>query len=96
MGEKSIVASNFMMKITTFKKVNKDDENYTLVKANEVYTRERGKNFNQSLYEERAKGINHPIEVVCAAPQEFIPNTIYVRQDGKFVWVFRVEEDAEV
>ena len=55
MGEKSFVKSNFMLKITTFTKVNKDGD-YTLVKSNEVIKRERGKYFNESLYEERKKG----------------------------------------
>ena len=94
MGEKSFVKSNFMLKITTFTKVNKDGD-YTLVKSNEVIKRERGKYFNESLYEERKKGSERKIEFVSAAPTEFIPNTIYIRQDGKFVWIFKIEDEDE-
>ena len=94
MGEERLVKSNFIMTITTFTKVNKG-EDYTLVKASETISRERGKDFTKSLYEDRSKGLNRKVEVVAAAPKEFVPNVIYIRQDGRRVWIFIIEDSSE-
>ena len=86
--EEEVLKSIFNMKIVT---LDKDDEGKLKVKG-EKWVKERKKNFLSSLWEDREKGIEHTIEYVQRAPEKFVLNTIYIRLDGRQVYVYVEEE----
>lgn len=53
----------------------------------------RARDFEESLYFDRAEGINHKTEIVSAAPENFQFNVIYIRADGKQAYTYILKED---
>lgn len=85
----NFVKSNFLMKITTIEREINDEGKEVLKVVNEEWVKERAKNFYASMNEELSKGINRPIQIVAAAPQKFQLGTIYIRMDGKQVYIYK-------
>lgn len=91
MGEDRIVKSNFLMKITTLKKIKDAEDNDTLKVVNEEWVRTKGKDFIAALYSDRKKGVNRKIEYVSTAPKKFQIGVIYILLDGTRAWVYKEE-----
>lgn len=87
--EQQTLKSSFNMKVTLVQK----DEDGKLRVIDEKWVKERKKNFLESLQEDRDNNINHTIEFVAGAPSRFVLNTIYIRHDGRQVYVY-VEKEA--
>lgn len=93
MGEKRILKSNFLMKITQLEKIRDEDGNENLKVRDSKWVKMRARDFEESLYFDRAEGINHKTEIVLTAPENFQINVIYIRADGKQAYTYILKED---
>ena len=84
MGEQRILKSNFLMKISHFA-----EQEEGLKETSSEIVRVKAKDFEKSLYEGRATGTEYTIHVVNKVPENIQFDAIYIRADGKFVWVFK-------
>lgn len=84
MGEERILKSQFNLKIITVERV---DDKLKIIDSQ--IERCRGKDFTNSLIEERDRGINHTIEYTNGEPVQFKLGVVYIRKDGKFVWIYK-------
>lgn len=81
--------SSFLMCLTLLKKVEgtaPDTWNYKVISSN--WKKCNGKEFRNSLEEERMNGINHSIQIVSEKPEKFIINQIYMLPTRDRVWVW--------
>ena len=95
MGEQRILKNTFLMKVTQLEKVVDDEGKENLKVIDSKWVKTRAREFEESMYFDRAAGIDHKIEVVYEAPEKFQVNTIYIRADGKQAYVYVVKEDED-
>lgn len=88
--------SKFMMCITTLRRVDvqgpdekTDTFQYQVLGSH--WEKGNGKQFRNSIYEDRANGINRTIQIVNEKPEKFIINQIYMLPTRDRVWIW-VEE----
>lgn len=93
MGEQRILKNNFLLKVTQLEKVVDEEGKENLKVMDSKWVKTKAREFEESLYFDRAAGIEHTIKIVSEAPEKFQVNTIYVRADGKQAWVYVVKED---
>lgn len=84
--------SSFLMCLTTLEKVGESEgkPNYRVISSN--WKKCRGRDFKNSLLEERQNGINHEIQIVNKKPEQFVVNQIYMLATRDKIWIW-VEED---
>lgn len=82
-----ILKSNFLMKITHFTSIDNSmkETSSEIIKA-------KAKDFYESINEGQKNGVNYTIQVVGGPPKEIQFDAIYVRADGKFVWVYKKDD----
>lgn len=85
MNKNRVIKSKATLIVSYFEK--NDDK---LVKCHEVTIRIRGKEFMNSINEDKENGIDHKIEIVNEKPERFQMGVIYVRADGKMIWTHQL------
>ena len=85
--------SNFLLKVTQLEKVVDEEGKENLKVTNSKWVKTKAREFEKSLYFDRAEGVEHIIKIVSEAPVEFQVNTIYILADGKRAWVYVIKED---
>ena len=85
MRKERIIKSKATLIVSYFEKTNDK-----LIRCDEITTRISGKEFMNSINEDREKGIDHKIEVVSEKPERFQMGVIYVRADGKMIWTHQL------
>ena len=87
--------SKFMMCITTLRRVDVENSDGSPAQKFQVlgthWEKGNGKQFRNSIYEDRANGINRTIQIVSEKPEKFIINQIYMLPTRDRVWIW-VEE----
>lgn len=85
-----LVKSNFLMKVSLLEenKEASEDGKKALSIVDSQWIKMSGKDFERSIEDDKANGIEHKIEIVSAAPERFQVNVIYVLRDGKKAWTY--------
>ena len=89
MGDGIYPKSSFLMCLTTLKRIEGLEPNtwsYKVVSSK--WKKCNGREFRNSLKEERMNGINHSIQIVSEKPEKFIVNQIYMLPTRDRVWVW--------
>jgi len=77
--------ANFRMKVTL---LEKQDGGEGLKVVASKWVKGNGKEFRESIKEDRANGAERTIEIVDGAPEKFKINQIYMLRDRNVVWVY--------
>ena len=80
--------NKFQLGIAVFEK----NENGQLKLIDKQWKTIRRKEFEQSVEEEKKKGVEHKIVSCNESPKRFQFNTIYLRNDGEMAYVFLLKE----
>lgn len=80
--------SSFLMCLTTLEKVEETEgkPQYKVISSN--WKKCSGKDFKDSLFEERQNGIIHEIQIVNKKPEQFVINQIYMLATRDRVWIW--------
>ena len=87
------IKSHFKMEITLVEQVKTDDKSSFKV-IDSIVENLRRTDFINDLNEDKIKGIKHPIQFVMGKPHQFQLNTLYIRNDGEFIWVWVEKGDS--
>lgn len=93
MGEDRLVKANFICTVTTVESIKQEDGTNIFKVKESKNEKWKGKEFTDSMYADRVKGIEHPIQVVNSKPDTFQLNVIYILADGTRMWVWVEEKD---
>lgn len=77
----------------TLEKVVGEDGKENLKVTSVENVKMQAKEFEDSMRETRGKGILPKLQLVAAEPEQFQINTVYIRADGKRVWVNVLKEN---
>lgn len=83
--------SNFLLCITTVR-----EEDGQLKEIDSQWINANGKEFRDSIFEDRKKGINRSIQIVDEKPTQFVFNQIYMLRTRKKVWIWVKEDKPDV
>lgn len=75
--------AKFRMKVTILEKT---EDSYKVVGSQ--WLKSSGKEFMESIKEDRANGIDRTIEIVNEEPKAFKVNQIYMLRNREVVWVY--------
>ncbi len=91
----NLVNSNFFLKVTELERQETETEGEEIkFKVLGSYTNKcKRKDLQESFAEDQKKGIEHKVQIVSQEPQKFQLDTLYVRADKKFAWVYVVREN---
>ena len=95
MKEQRILKNNFLMKVTQLEKVEDENGKQNLKVTDSKWVKCNAKDFEESVYFDRAAGIEHKVQVVTQAPEKFQFNTVYISADGKQAYTYILKEDED-
>lgn len=95
MREEIFPKSHYKMKITYLSRQKNEKGEDTFKLLNSVWIKGKGKEFRDSIFEDRAKGINRTIEIVNEPPLKFKLNQIYMLPTRDTLWIYVERNDND-
>lgn len=82
--------NKFLLCITKLEKTDNETMPYKVISSE--WNKVNGKEFRNSIYEDRKNGIKRTVEIVNQKPEKFVVNQIYMLATRDRAWIWTEEK----